>query len=104
MGVIGEKLGSLLGRSIGNFAGSKLGKYTGIGAQEGGEAGGDIGGKIGALLPFKKGGRVKKTGPILAHKGEFILPRGVAPTKQQLKKVAMKHKKMGKKRVYKKRK
>lgn len=104
MGIIGEKLGSLLGRSIGHFAGSKLGKYTGIGAQEGGSAGEDVGGKIGALLPFKKGGRVKKTGPILAHKGEFVLPRGVAPTKAQIKKVSMRKKMGKKKRVYKKRK
>ena len=99
MGALGKKLGALLGRSIGNFAGQKLGQYTGIGAREGAEAGMDIGADIGALLPFKKGGRVKKTGPILAHKGEFVLPKGVAPTKQQLKKVAMKHrKKPGKKR------
>jgi len=91
MGAIGRKLGAALGRSFGNFAGQGLGKFTGIGAKEGGEIGQDIGGDIlEKLIPFKKGGRVKKTGPILAHKGEFVLPAGVAPTKAQLKKVMKK--------------
>lgn len=84
MGVIGRKLGQFIGRGLGNFAGQKLGKFTGIGAEKGGNIGEDIGGDVlGHLIPFKKGGRVKKTGPILAHKGEFILPKGVAPTKTQ---------------------
>lgn len=89
MGVIGRKLGSALGRSIGNFAGQNLGKFTGIGEKEGSQIGGDIGGDIlDKLIPFKKGGRVKKTGPILAHKGEFVLPKGVKPTKAQVKAVS----------------
>lgn len=84
MGVIGRKLGQALGRGVGNFAGQHLGKFTGMGAEKGGNIGEDIGGDIlGALIPFKKGGRVKRTGPILAHKGEFILPAGVRPTKGQ---------------------
>jgi hypothetical protein len=84
MGVIGRKLGAALGRGVGNFAGQQLGKFTGMGADKGGQIGEDIGGDIlGALIPFKKGGRVKRTGPIMAHKGEFILPAGVAPTKGQ---------------------
>ena len=33
---------------------------------------------------FKKGGKVKKTGPIYAHKGEFVLPKGIRPTRKQL--------------------
>ena len=45
-----------------------------------------------ALPRFKKGGRVKKTGKAILHKGEFILPVGVKPTKAQLKKVAKKRK------------
>jgi hypothetical protein len=91
MGVIGRKLGSALGRAFGNFSGQKLGKFTGIGADKGGAIGEDIGGDIlGKLIPFKKGGRVKKTGPIYAHKGEYVLPKGVAPTKKQLMKVAKK--------------
>lgn len=40
------------------------------------------------LPAFKKGGRVKRTGKALVHKGEYILPRGVKPTKAQVKKVA----------------
>jgi hypothetical protein len=43
------------------------------------------------MLPFKKGGRVKKTGPALVHKGEFVLPASVKPTKSQLAKVAKLH-------------
>lgn len=93
MGAIGRKLGAALGRSFGNFAGQKLGKFTGIGADKGGAIGEDIGGDfLEKLIPFKKGGRVRKTGPILAHKGEFVLPKGVPPTKAQLKKVMKKRK------------
>ena len=89
MGAIGRKLGAALGRSFGNFAGQKLGKYTGIGADKGGTIGEDIGGDIlEKLIPFKKGGKVKRTGPIYAHKGEFVLPKGVPPTKAQRAKVA----------------
>lgn len=88
MGAIGRKLGSALGRAFGNFAGKGLGKFTGIGADKGGAIGEDIGGDIlEKLIPFKKGGRVKRTGPIYAHKGEFILPKGVKPTAKQVKAV-----------------
>ncbi len=43
-------------------------------------------------MKFKKGGRVKKTGKAILHKGEFVLPVGVKPTKAQMKKVAKKRK------------
>lgn len=93
MGFIGKTLGSFIGKEIGGLAGKGLGKFTGIGEKGGREIGGDIaGGILGSLIPFKKGGRVKKTGAILAHKGEFVLPKGVAPTKTQLKKVMKKRK------------
>jgi hypothetical protein len=36
------------------------------------------------LVPFKLGGKVNKTGPIYAHKGEFVLPPGVKPTTHQI--------------------
>ena len=46
------------------------------------------------LPAFKKGGRVKRTGKAIVHKGEYILPKGVKPTKAQVKKVnAMKKRK-----------
>lgn len=32
---------------------------------------------------FKKGGFLKKTGPIFAHAGEFVLPKGIKPTDAQ---------------------
>jgi hypothetical protein len=87
MGVIGQQLGEVLGRALGGAGGTLLGKYTGMGANEGSMIGSDLSAKIGKLLPFKKGGRVKKTGKIMAHKGEFVLPKGVKPTKKQLKAV-----------------
>jgi hypothetical protein len=62
----------------------------------GGKAGGvakDVVGSLGSLVPFKNGGRVKKTGPALVHKNEFILPAGIKPTKQQKKAVADRKKK-----------
>lgn len=84
MGVIGKALGQLAGKAIGTFAGNKLGHRTGIHGAQGGEVGHDIGGRLGELLPFKKGGRIGKTGPIYAHKGEFVLPKGVTPTTHQI--------------------
>lgn len=88
MGKTGRKLGEALGRGLGFFAGKHLGKHTGIGADEGGKIGSDIAGDfLEKLIPFKKGGRIKKNMAIYAHKGEFILPKGVRPTKTQLKAV-----------------
>lgn len=87
MGIIGKRLFGYLGEKVGSFAGRKLGTYTGVKADRGGPAGRTIGETLGNLTPFKKGGRVCKTGKILAHKGEFILPKGVAPTKKQIDKV-----------------
>jgi hypothetical protein len=45
------------------------------------------------IFKYKKGGRVKKTGVAMVHKGEFVLPVGVKPTKAQIKKVAMRKRK-----------
>lgn len=93
MGIIGRGLGRMLGRGIGHLAGDVLGKTTGVGADRGGALGEEIGGNVlSKLIPFKKGGKVKKTGPILAHKGEYVLPAGVKPTRAQLKAVAKKKK------------
>jgi hypothetical protein len=41
-----------------------------------------------SLPEFKKGGKVKKTGPIMAHKGEYVLPASVKPTKKQMSRVS----------------
>lgn len=90
MGKIGREIFSALGQGIGNFAGQHLGKHTGIGAEEGAKRGADIGAMIGDLLPFKKGGRVKRNTRALLHKGEFVLPKGVKPTKAQIKAVRKK--------------
>lgn len=94
MGLIGRTIGNFLGSKLGGLAGGALGGITGTGADEGGRIGGTIGGNLlSKLIPFKKGGRVKKTGPILAHKGEYVLPAGVKPTKMQMSRVMKKRSK-----------
>lgn len=87
MGIIGKYLGKHAGGFVGRIAGKKLGRYTGVGEARGKEVGHKVGELLGDLAPFKKGGRVRKTGPIKAHKGEFVLPKGVKPTKKQIKQV-----------------
>ena len=82
MGFLGNLIGQGAGHLIGGFVGGKQG--SDLGAKIGGMAGGD-------LIPFKKGGKVKKTTPALLHKNEFVLPANVKPTKAQMDKV----KKMG---------
>ena len=72
--------GNILGRALGSI-GSAILPIKGI-------DGGEVGSALGSLAPFKKGGRVPRTGRALIHKGEYILPVGVAPTKAQKAKVA----------------
>lgn len=43
---------------------------------------------IDKLTKMEKGGAVKKTGAVIVHKNEFVLPAGVKPTKAQRKAVA----------------
>lgn len=71
MGPIGSSLGGLLGN-----IGSAILPIPGIN-------GGDLGTFLGGLFGFKHGGRVLKTGKALVHKGEYVLPVGVKPTKAQ---------------------
>ena len=74
MGLIGRELGKIGGSLVGGLIGGKKGRK--IGSQ--------IGGAVGTEFPaFKKGGKVKKTGLALVHKDEFVLPKGVKPTKAQ---------------------
>jgi hypothetical protein len=98
MGVIGGKIGRFLGHhaesAVSNLYNKNRGKVHHVGQKiiEGAANrlkgfGSTVGEHLGGLLPFKKGGRVKKTGPIYAHKGEFILPKGVKPTMKQMKRV-----------------
>jgi len=65
MGVFGQMIGGALGGAVGKKFGGKTG----------GKIGGTLGRAAGSLVPFKKGGMVKKTGAILAHKGELIVPK-----------------------------
>lgn len=82
MGAVGALLGGGLGGALGQA----------IGGNQGGQAGQVIGGALGTIFPyFKKGGPVKKTGLAKVHKGEFVLPASVKPTKAQLAKVAKLH-------------
>ena len=67
--------GSLLGRLAGTI-GSALLPIKGV-------DGGELGATLGGLTGFKNGGRVKRTGPAYLHKGEFVLRKGIAPTKSQ---------------------
>ena len=69
------KFGSFLGKAIGSL-GSALIPVKGI-------DGGAVGEALGGLAPFKTGGKIKRTGPILAHKNEYILPANAKPTKAQ---------------------
>lgn len=101
LGGIGKSIGSDLGKTAGSAIGGLIGGKKG--AKEGAKIGGGFGGKIGgtagklapAVMAFKKGGKVPKTGLAQVHKGEYVLPAGVAPTKAQMAKVA-KGKKMAK--------
>jgi hypothetical protein len=93
MGVIGKKIGSWLGTKIGRFAGKRLGKFTGIGEEKGGETGRQIGDILGGLVPFKKGGPVRRKTKALLHAGEFVLPAGVKPTAKQVAAVRKRHRK-----------
>ena len=67
------------GSLLGSLAGSIGQKFLPIPGVDGGQ----LGGAIGSLLPFKTGGAVKKTGPALLHKGEFVLSANAKPTKAQ---------------------
>ena len=61
---------------FGNLAGQALGGLAGgfIGHQKEGSA---IGGTLGSMLPFKKGGMVKKTGVAKLHAGELVVPKSM---------------------------
>lgn len=72
MGLIGGSLGSIAGAGLGQAIGQKYGGS--LGGQVGRDLGRVAGGAAGALLPFKNGGRVKKTGPAMLHKGEIVVP------------------------------
>ena len=93
MGSLGKLAGLTLGRKIGRYAGKRLGRYTGVHKKRGGEVGEKIGAILGDLIPYRKGGIVRKTGPGLLHSGEFVLPRGVKPTRKQVKVVKRRHRK-----------
>jgi len=49
------------------------------------------------VLGYEKGGQVRKTGLANLHEGEFVLPKGVAPTPAQKKAVASRKKASAKK-------
>jgi hypothetical protein len=89
MGAIGAAVGSEGGSALGGLIGKKLGGRGGAGA--GRNIGRVVGGLAGGAFPlFKKGGKVNKTGLAVVHKGEYVLPAGVKPTKAQKAKVAKK--------------
>ena len=82
MGLIGSQIGSIAGGALGKKYGGSTGEQIGKIA----------GGALGLAFPyFKKGGKVKKTGPAIVHKGEYVLPSSVKPTKAQRAAVARLH-------------
>jgi len=84
MGFFGNLLGEVGGGLVGGLIGGDKGKAVGS----------NIGGELGGLIPFKKGGAVgKRNVKALLHAGEYVLPKGVKPTKAQRKAVADKKKK-----------
>lgn len=86
MGKFGRFAGRHVGGFVGHHAGMKLKHITGVDEKKGKRVGEQVGAILGdALIPFKKGGKVKFKGAILAHKGEFMLPKGVKPTTHQIK-------------------
>ena len=72
MGLIGGQIGGYAGSGLGQFVGKKYGGS--IGEEAGKNIGRVAGTALGSLLPFQKGGKVKKTGPALLHKGEIVIP------------------------------
>lgn len=86
MGIFGKQAGKIAGRFLGGLVGNKK-----------------LGGKLGSmageeLIPYKKGGVVKKTGPALVHKGELIVPKKfVKDVSKTVKKKIREDKKKGKK-------
>jgi hypothetical protein len=93
MGIFGHMIGKSLGKVAGGIAGGLVGGKAG--RKIGSQLGGQLGGTAGALTPYKKGGKVPKTGPALLHKGEFVLPAHVKPTKAQKSAVAKAHRGKG---------
>ena len=82
MGLGGELAGKWGGGKLGGKIGGLFGKKD-----LGGKLGGGIGGILGKhLLPFKKGGKPpgSKPVPALLHPGEYVLPKGIKPTKVQV--------------------
>lgn len=77
--LVGSQIGGVLGQAIGQ-------KYLG---KTGGDIGKILGTAGGMAFPyFKKGGKVNKTGLAMVHKGEYVLPKNVKPTKAQKSAVA----------------
>lgn len=94
--VLGVFTKGKVGQEIGRFLGSARHASTGDveldniinGSEEQRKKRGDDAAEYGgALLGFKKGGRVKKSGKALVHKKEFIVKSGIKVTKSQKMKV-----------------
>lgn len=83
MGLV-TKLGALAGAGAGSYVGKKVGKA--VGGKKGKNVGNYVGAVVGAhlaggaarMIPvigsFKKGGKVRRTGAYLLHKGEYVVP------------------------------
>ena len=70
--LIGGTIGGLVGGGIGESVGQTY--FGDIGGRVGKDVGAVAGGALGAMLPFKKGGKVARTGYAKLHKGEIVVP------------------------------
>lgn len=82
MGIVsklGGRAGSYIGKNVGAYASQKMGLGRKIGRRVGYALGKQAGAKGASMIPiigsFKKGGKVKKTGAYLLHKGELVIPK-----------------------------
>tara|TARA_R110002126_G_scaffold78877_2_gene196182 strand:+ start:420 stop:698 length:279 start_codon:yes stop_codon:yes gene_type:complete len=81
------KFGSFLGREVGGWLGRRAVQAAGGDSRHdacASQLGSAAGESVGKYIPFKKGGRVRKNTRALLHKGEYVLPKGVPPTKKQI--------------------
>jgi hypothetical protein len=91
MGILGSQIGGFAGAGIGEALGKKFGGS--IGQEAGKNIGRAVGSAAGMAIPyFKEGGAVKKTGLAVVHKGEYVLPASIKPTKAQKSAVDKLHK------------
>lgn len=72
MGFFGDIFARPVGTALGGLAGGLVGQKD-----LGSKIGGDLAGGLSHLIPFKKGGMVKRTGLAKLHAGEMVVPKAM---------------------------